>query len=82
MEEGGGGGGGGRGGRGEGEEERELEQAQYSIKLGRRVLLCMRLMMSCLCSPGGGDRGDLTQFKEGMAKVGSKVTKMELVMSA
>ena len=42
MEEGGGGGGGGRGGRGEGEEERELEQAQYSIKLGRRVLLCMQ----------------------------------------
>ena len=40
------------------------------------------LMMLCLCSPGGGDRGDLTQFKEGMAKVGSKVTKMELVTSA
>ena len=39
------------------------------------------LMMSCLCSPGGDDRGDLTQFKEGMAKVGSKVTKMELVTS-
>ena len=64
-----------------GEGGRELEQAQDSVKLQVDMYSC-DLMMSCLCSPGGDDRGGLTQFKEGMAKVGSKVTKMELVTSA
>ena len=66
---------------GRGEGGRELEQAQDSVKLQVDTYSC-DLMMSCLCSAGGEDRGDLTQFKEGMAKVGSKVTKMEPVTSA